>query len=415
MGRTNLGRKRFLFIPLLLCLAPSFLFAQQQDRDRPPTEPQPQPPERVPPPDRQPGRTPEMRERPFRFFVLTGEVVLEDGNPLQEPVVVELRCGGRVERQTHTTIRGGFSFRFDDHAQTEWADASVGMPGFGGFGRSGGLQDDGWGSRPGGDMTLDLSACDITAAVPGFRSNTLSPGIRRALDNPDVGTIVLSRIENVGGTTISLTTLAAPRRAKSRYERALRELGGSKPNLDRVDRDLNEAVKEFPEFAAAWKLLADVRLRQEDETGARRAYEEAIEADSNYVTPYLALAEMELRAGHWPEVSRLSGRILELNAELPEAHFLHALSSHNLGKPDLAESSVRKIRSGPGIERFPQTYYLLALILSERGEYALAADELQLFLEAVPDSPMAAQIREVMLQWEGAGLIPAEGEQPEEH
>jgi hypothetical protein len=407
--------KKHLFpaILLYLCLAPGSPLGQEQDRDRPPTDPRPRPPEPVPTPERQPGRTPETSDRPFRFFVLTGEVVLEDGTPLPEPVLVELRCSGGVERQTHTTLKGGFSFRFDNNAPTEWADASVGMPGFG-RGRLGGLQDAQWGARPGGDMSLDLSACGISATVPGFRSNTLSPGIRRALDNPAVGTIILSRIEDVGGTTVSLTTLAAPRRAMSRYERALKELGVAKPNLDKVDRDLSEAVKEYPEFAVAWTLLADVRLRREDETGARHAYMEAIEADSSYVTPYLALAEMEWRAGHWYEVSRLSGKVIELNADFPEAHFLHALSNHNLGMTELAESSARKIRSGPGIERFPQTYYLLALILSERGDYASAAGELRLFLEAVPDSPLATEIREVMVQWETSGMVVTEDSQHRE-
>ncbi len=408
-----MGKNSVLFsIFLLFCAAPVSLFGLQQAGDRPPADPQPRPPERTQP-DRQPGQSTRIPERPFRYFLLTGKIVLEDGSPLRESVLVELRCGGRVERQTHSGPGGGFSFHFDDQSQVEWSDASVGTPG---FGRSGGVADGRFGrlggGMPGQDTTLDLSACDVSASVPGFRSNTLAPGIRRALDNPDLGTIVLSRLENVGGTTISLNTLAAPRRARSRYDRALRELGRSKPNLDRVDRDLSEAVKEYPEFAAAWKLLADVRLELRDEAGARRAYGEAIEADSNYITPYLALAQVESRAGQWDEVSRLSARVIELDANLPEAHFFNAISAYNLGKPELAESSARKIRSGPEVARFPNVYHLLGLISWERGDYVSAAEELRLFLEAVPDTPSASQIRDALLDWERMGLIPSEPVDP---
>ena len=41
--------------------------------------------------------------------------------------------------------------------------------------------------------SVNLSACELEAELSGFRSDKILLGLRRALDNPDVGVIVLHR------------------------------------------------------------------------------------------------------------------------------------------------------------------------------------------------------------------------------
>src|SRR5205809_80391 len=72
-------------------------------------------------------------------------------------------------------------------------------------------------SRGGGFSERDLMGCEIRAALPGFRSDVVNLSGRRAFDNPDVGTIVLHRLANVEGVTISAVSLQAPKDAKKAY------------------------------------------------------------------------------------------------------------------------------------------------------------------------------------------------------
>jgi hypothetical protein len=65
----------------------------------------------------------------------------------------------------------------------------------------------------------DLIGCEIRAALPGFRSDLVNLIGRRSFDNPDVGTIVLHRLGNVEGTTISVTSLRAPKDARKAFEK----------------------------------------------------------------------------------------------------------------------------------------------------------------------------------------------------
>jgi hypothetical protein len=71
----------------------------------------------------------------------------------------------------------------------------------------------------GGVRERDLFSCELRASLPGFRSDVVSLANRRFMDNPEVGTIVLHRLGNVEGLTISATTMAAPKDAKKAYDK----------------------------------------------------------------------------------------------------------------------------------------------------------------------------------------------------
>ena len=72
-----------------------------------------------------------------------------------------------------------------------------------------------------------MAGCELRASLAGFRSDVVNLSGRRMFDNPDVGTIILHRQANVEGTTISRTTLEAPKDARKAYDKAreaLREI-----------------------------------------------------------------------------------------------------------------------------------------------------------------------------------------------
>src|SRR5204863_8182902 len=105
-----------------------------------------------------------------------------------------------------------------------------------GMGNSGGM------GSSGSMMGRDLMNCDLRANLPGYRSDVVNLAGHRMFDNPDVGTIILHRLGNVEGNTISATSLAAPKDAKKAYEKGKEALKKKKPA---------DAEKEFQKAVEA--------------------------------------------------------------------------------------------------------------------------------------------------------------------
>src|SRR5438105_3080049 len=164
-----------------------------------------------------------------RPIFLSGKVQMDDGTAPAELVLIERVCNGNPRAEAYTDSKGRFSFQLGQN-QGVLQDASMSSAGggFGGLGNEGGIgganrsDTGGFGGMGGGRNGIserDLMGCEIRAALPGFRSDVVNLSGRRAFDNPDLGTIILHRLGNVEGVTISATSLNAPKDAKKSYEK----------------------------------------------------------------------------------------------------------------------------------------------------------------------------------------------------
>ncbi len=405
-----MGRKAFLASSLMLALATSFLPGQQNSIGRGDREG----------PNRQPGgrnvdgpaeqvwseRAGEMRDRRMpRPMFLAGKVVTEDGGPVPETIVVELVCHASVRQQVHTFKGGQFSFDLSPNPSSAFLDASVA--------RNDADNVNPFARVPGGEYTaggdqVDLSGCEVRANLPGFVSDRIQLGLRRALDRPDIGAIVIKRREGVVGSTVSFTALAAPRKARKAYAKAEKELRKEKTNLDKVRKELEKAVRAYPKYATAWHLLGLVRMDHQDEEGARQAFEASIEADENYIRPYISLVDMEIRAGDWPRISELCGKVVELNPFMVRCRYYHAVASLNLGRMEAAEASAIKVQESQDFRFLSGSHYIRGAVLARRGDFESAAKQFRHFLKIAPEGRGAARIKENLVAWERQGLIQAD-------
>jgi Tfp pilus assembly protein PilF len=333
---------------------------------------------------------------------LAGKVVTEDGSPFSETIVVELVCHGSVRRQVHTFKGGHFNFDLSPRPSTAYLDASVGSNDANNvnpFARVPGGQ-----YTAGGDQ-VDLSGCEVRPNLPGFVSDRIQLGMRRALDRPEIGTIVVKRREGVTGSTVSFTTLAAPKKAKKAFAKAEKELRKEKTNLDKVRKELEKAVRVYPKYAAAWHLLGLVRMDHQDQEGARQALEASIEADENYIRPYLSLVDMEIRAGAWPRISELCGKVVELNPFMVRCQYYHAVASLNLGRMEEAEASAVKVQESRDSRFLSGSHYIRGAVMARQGDFESAAEQFRHFLKIAPEGRGAVQIKENLVAWEQQGLI----------
>jgi tetratricopeptide (TPR) repeat protein len=220
-----------------------------------------------------------------------------------------------------------------------------------------------------------------------------------------VGVIVLNRLDPTGGTTVSLNSLAAPKKARDAYAKAKKELAKEKGNPSKAAKELQKAVKIFPEFASAWELLGEARLALGDEAGAREAFLEAARVDPAYTTPYLSLARLELNQGRWEEVIKWSSQVLQRDPQMIKAQYFVAHASFFAGKLAEAEVAARRVQLSTDADYYPGTHYMLGTILAEKGDWASASSEFNRFLEISPDSSVAGPLRRQLKEWERLGLI----------
>lgn len=349
------------------------------------------------------------RQRPL---YLQGKVVTDDGMVPSEQVLVDLVCGGSVYRQSYTSASGSFSFEVGTSRQIYLGapmNASVSTPPsnlFGGNSRRISAKEQNFGSgNPLSFDSLNLATCQLQAHLPGFRSDIVPLGVRKSLDNPDVGLIVLYRLGSGHGTVVSRNTLEAPKQARQAFDKGVKELRKSKTDYSKAARSLEGAVQVYPEFAEAWNLLGEVRLALRDWSGAREAFRRSVAEEPNYITPYLTLARIQTRREQWEDVAQLTSRVIELSPRMTQAYYFNAVAGVSLGQFDLAEERIRHVQQSSEAANYPVAHYMLGMILVKKGEVAAAASEFRQFLEVNRNPQMVEPVQKQLQEWEELGLI----------
>jgi tetratricopeptide (TPR) repeat protein len=335
-----------------------------------------------------------------RPIFLSGKVMMSDGSPVPDGIVIERMCGGNVRPEGYVDSKGRFSFQLGQNMGV-FADASTGS--FGdpmGSSRMGGGSSMGNTGAMGGTRGVserDLTNCELRANLAGYRSDVVQLAGRRFMDNPEVGTIILHRLANVEGLTISATTAMAPKDAKKAFDKG-REAAKKNKTAEAV-KDFEKAVELYPRYAVAWYNLGLVKEQQKDGESARKAYQQALAADSRYVNPYMQLAQISAAENKWQDVADTTDRVLKLNPyDFPRAYFLNAAANFNLKKYDAAERSAREALKNDASNQVPRIHHLLGLVLAQKRDYAGAIPEIQAYLKAVPFAADADTVKKQLTE-----------------
>jgi tetratricopeptide (TPR) repeat protein len=339
---------------------------------------------------------------------VSGRVMLEDGSPPPNRVTIQRMCGTRPHNEGYTDSKGYFSIQLGSSAPNVFQDASTG-----------GLDDpsdrfntmSGTQNNNSGITERDLMNCELRADLPGYRSQAVPLMNRRPMDNPDIGTIFLHRIGATEGTTISATTLAAPKDARKAYEKGI-ELA-KKNKLDEARANMEHAVEIYPRYAQAWTDLARMQASKGEAEAARESLARAIQADDKFVPPYIELSRIQLSARQWQQLADTTDRALRLDSfNYPQAYFFNAVANYNLHRVDAAEESVRRAQRLDSRHQLPQTSHLLGVILADRKDYTAAAEQIRDYLKFAPDAQNAADVRQQLQRIEQMAKTPVAVEEP---
>jgi len=333
---------------------------------------------------------------------ISGRVTMQDGSPVPQSVTIQRVCSGIAKTVAYTDTSGRFNFQWGDRnlIVTDASDAGAAptpkstSPGFGASQNAGGAS--AFAADPLGNK---MTNCELRANIAGFTSDKVSLFNRKETDNPDIGIIVVHRIAGVEGSSVSVTSMMAPRDAKKAYDHGLQSLLKNKPND--AAKDFEKAVALYPKYADAWMDLGKVRVQQQSVQAARSAFLKAVDADPKLVPPYVEIGLLAAREANWAQSAEYLDKALKLDTvDYPAAWYADAVAHYNLKNYDAAEKSAREAVKLDPKHVNPRSGYLLGLVLAEKQDYAGAAAELTNYIKLAPKAPDIAQVQEQLGQIE---------------
>lgn len=343
--------------------------------------------------------------RTARPIVISGNVVLASGEVPAEPIAIKRVCGPQSYLEGYTDQKGKFGFQVGGNTAFAMSDASIGSaaPGMPQGSASGVFS----GSESEVGLGVDLTGCTLIADAPGYRSSSIFLSRRSSFDRPDVGAITLTPHGGAPDISVSATSLAAPKKAKAAFEKAIKELNkGAEADPRRAIGELEKAVSEYPAYAAAWTIMGETKQRMGDQAGAAEAFGRAVDADPRYLRPYEPLVLMAVERQDWARTVELTSIGLGLDQSNVKLQWLNAVGQFELGNHDEALSGLGKVEADEaGAKQYPQTHHIKGLIYSQRGQYAEAVRELEQFLGAAPEGPAAEAIRGQIADWKVKGVV----------
>ena len=307
---------------------------------------------------------------------LYGKVTVEGESLLWDPIPVSVICNGTTVSTTRTDPSGKFLMPITP------------VPGY--------LSLQGDQQR---QMETHYEGCTVQASFTGFHSNAITITQHNLRDEPDLGTITLSRAGGrAAATAVSNTIESAPANAVKAFDKARSDLLEQKP--DRAEKNLEKAVQAYPGFAAAWYQLG--RLQEASNSAdAPTSFSKAAAADPQFILPYEQLAALAAQASKWRDVLDNTDHALQLDsAGTAQTWYLNAMASYQLGKIDAAETSAQKSLAMDPTHSIPNTEQLLAVILAGKADYAGALQHLRNCLKYAPGGPATDLLKQQIAQLE---------------
>ena len=235
-------------------------------------------------------------------------------------------------------------------------------------------------------------SCAVSIRLTGYRNKDV---VLR-----DGAVVVLSRLGESEGPTVSHTILGAPKKARQDYEDGMVAL--TKGKWEEARRRFESAVSIYPEYAPAWNELGEVLQAQQKTEEARAAFNHAIDADPKYIKPYVALTKLELAAGRNENALTIAARAIDQKpVEFPSIYFYSALANFNLSHLDRAEKDVREAIAQDPQREIPRAESLLGRILLAKGDRQGAVEHLKLYLQLSPKAPDARDVAYSIAKIEG--------------
>src|SRR5215469_14815413 len=180
------------------------------------------------------GVSPEVDPALLPPIFVSGNVILDGGAVPPEPIVIQRVCGGSLHREGYTDAKGQFQFELGRKVEQDSSenDSLSGSPQQ--------MKTHGPTNQP------RYEGCELRASLAGYQSTSVPIRMDENFGQLKVGTIVLTRMQNVQGATISMTSMGAPKEARQAYDKGRKAQSDKK--FPEAEKELNKAVQLYPQY-----------------------------------------------------------------------------------------------------------------------------------------------------------------------
>jgi adenylate cyclase len=185
-----------------------------------------------------------------------------------------------------------------------------------------------------------------------------------------------------------------PSKAVTHLEAAQRHF--LKMQLAQTTDELDRAIRIYPGFAQAFRLMALVHLAERDFTASVENAAHAISLDGADAYSWVALATAYNSLNEWPEAEAAAGRALEVDSRAWQGRLELAKSFYGEARFALALNTLDQLHQDiPDID-IPDIHLVRANSLMRLGRSQEAAQQFAVFLREAPGDSRVDQIRQIL-------------------
>jgi predicted Zn-dependent protease len=186
-----------------------------------------------------------------------------------------------------------------------------------------------------------------------------------------------------------------PGAARKAYEQALKELGDGKTK-DKALVSLQQAVDLFPNYFAALDLLGQEHVKRGNYEGAQPFLIRAIAVNRRSPSTWYALGYAQYKLRQLPAATESLNKSVSYNPNSINTHLVLGTVQRRQHQWQAAETHLQRAKLLSKDNPIAEVHWQLALLYNQTNRAAAAADELELFLKAQPDSRDEMRIRKVI-------------------
>lgn len=186
-----------------------------------------------------------------------------------------------------------------------------------------------------------------------------------------------------------------PNEARKAYEQALKELGDDR-SKDKALLNLQRAVELFPTYYAALDLLGQEYVKRSNYEMAQSLLTRAVAINRRSPSTWYALGYAQYKLRQLPSATESLNKSVSYNPNSINTQLVLGTVQRRQHQWAAAETHLQKAKLLSKNNPIAEIHWQLALLYNQTNRAAAAADELELFLKAQPDSRDEVRIRKVI-------------------
>ncbi len=244
----------------------------------------------------------------------------------------------------------------------------------------------------------------LTVTITGFEDVRRSVEVRPSLADENgniLVTLVSTAVRDEAQHTVSVNDLEIPEDAQREYRRAV-DAGG---DFEKVRAHLERAIELAPHFDEALNNLGTTYHREGNYEKSIELFERALAANPDSFHPRVNMGGSLLAAGHLERALEENTKAVDLRPDSSLANAQLGMSLFFLRRDEEAIPYFERVKELDEFSMNTPELYLSDIYL-RKGDPKRATEELERFLERLPDHPRAPMVRERLRQFKSVPSPP---------